>query len=145
MTHAVLLAVACAALAVAVIAVGLSSWLIYATRDARTKAHRHERRTRDQGPPPGVPERRHRSPDDARARRRDLDDPQWQVAEPTAGPSTPSGAGSANPLDVRREDPATYPPRPAARHRDPNDPATVEHAPPTADMRTLPPPGSIPR
>jgi hypothetical protein len=133
MTHAVLLAVACAAFAVAVIAVGLSSWLIYATRDARTKAHRHERRTRDQGPPPGVPERRHRSPDDARARRSAVDDPQWRVA-PVDGPP-----------EVRPEDPATYPPRPAARHRDPNDPATVEHAPPTADMRTLPPPGSIPR
>lgn len=142
MTHAALLALSCAALAVALIAVGLVVWLIVATRKARDTAHRHERRTRDQGPPEGQPERRHRYPDNSRARRRDLDDPQWQVAEvpdePDRGPSTPSGAGSANP--------ATYPPRPAPRHRDSDeDPATIEHAPPTTDMRTLPPPGSISR
>lgn len=129
-THAALLALSCAALAVALIAVGLVVWLIYATRSARGMAHRHlrtgDRRQQDSGPPAGQPERRHRDPDDTRARRRDLDDPQWRVDEPSAGP-------------------ATYPPRPVPRHRDPDELPTVEHAPPTADMRTLPPPGSIPR
>jgi cell division protein FtsN len=134
--HAALLALSCAALAVALIAVGLVVWLILATRSARGMAHRHlrtgDRRQQDSGPPAGQPERRHRDPDDTRARRRDLDDPQWRV-EAVDAPH------------VRPEDPATYPPRPVPRHRDPDEPATVEHAPPTADMRTLPPPGSIPR
>jgi hypothetical protein len=162
MTHAALLALGCAALAVALIAVGLVVWLIFATRSARDTAHRHDRRRRDEGPPAGQPERRHRSPDDARARRRDEDDPQWRVEhvvspqiirtdrpqdvraddpaypEPEFGPSTPSGSSSANP--------PTYPPYPAARHRSPDDaPETVEHPPPTTDMRTLPPPGAINR
>jgi hypothetical protein len=133
-------------------------WLIFATRSARDTAHRHDRRRRDEGPPAGQPERRHRSPDDARARRRDEDDPQWRVEqvvtpvevrpedpaypEPEFGPSTPSGSSSANPLTY----PLTYPPRPAARHLSPDDaPETVEHPPPTTDMRTLPPPGAINR
>jgi hypothetical protein len=137
-THAALLALACAALAVALIAVGLAVWLIYATRSARGMAHRHlrskDRRQQDVGPPAGQPERRHRDPDDTRARRREHDDPQWRVEHVDA------------PQPVRPEDPATYPPRPAPRHRTPDDePATVEHAPPTTDMRTLPPPGSIHR
>jgi hypothetical protein len=140
MTHAALLALSCAALAVALIAVGLVVWLTVATRKARDTAHRHERRTHDQGPPEGQPERRHRYPDNSRARRRDLDDPQWQVAE------DPQIVRADRPQDVRADDPATYPPRPAPRHRDPDeDPATIEHAPPTTDMRTLPPPGSISR
>lgn len=91
------------------------------------------RRKRDQGPPEDTPERRHRSPDEARARRRDEDDPQWRIDEPQ-----------------EKGGPPTYPPRPAAHpdpvpgaHRAPDEPATVESAPPTADMRTLPPPGSI--
>jgi hypothetical protein len=141
-THTALLALSCAALAVALIAVGLVVWLIYATRSARGMAHRHlrskDRRQQDSGPPAGQPERRHRSPDDARARRRDLDDPQWRV-------EVPEEVRPDDPPDVRPEDPATYPPRPAPRHRSPDEPATVEHAPPTADMRTLPPPGSIHR
>jgi hypothetical protein len=132
--HVELAALGCAALAVALIACGLVVWLIFATRTARDNAHRHERRTRNQGPPAGQPERRHRTPEDTRARRSAVDDPQWRI-ENVHGPD-----------EVRPEDPATYPPRPAARHRSPDEiPATVEHAPPTADMRTLPPPGSISR
>lgn len=77
-----------------------------------------ERRGVDLGP-----SARHRHPEDARSTRsgahrlrEGLDD------EPGKGPSTPSGASSAN-----------------------VEPTTVEHAPPTADMRRLPPPGSIAR
>lgn len=74
-----------------------------------------ERRVQDAGPPEGVEERRgaHRAPDELRARRRDVDDPQWQT----------------RPVPPMPED----------------EPQTVEHAPPTADMRALPRPGSIPR
>lgn len=141
--HTILLAVACVGIALGGIGCGLAAWLIWATRDARDTAHRHERRTRDQGPPEGQPERRHRNPDDARARRRDLDDPQWRVEHV----EHLDVRRTDRPQDVRREDPATYPPRPAPRHRSPEDesPSTVEPAPPTADMRTLPPPGSIHR
>jgi hypothetical protein len=78
-----------------------------------------ERRERDQGPPEGVDDRRgaHRAPDDlGRARRRDVDDPRY--------------AGTTErPLPPMPED----------------EPATDEHAPPTRDMRALPPPGSITR
>lgn len=80
---------------------------------------RVERRERDLGPPQGQPERRrHRAPDDMpRARRRDVDDPQYRI-EPEVGPSTPSGSSSAN--DATREHPApstTYrrPPPPLPR------------------------------
>jgi hypothetical protein len=108
-------------------------------------------RTRNQGPPAGEPERRHRTPEDGRARRSAVDDPQWRIENVNGPdevrPEDPYVIQTDRPQDVRRDDPATYPPRPAARHRSPDDevPATVEHAPPTADVRALPPPGSIPR
>lgn len=147
--HAALLAVACAALAVALIACGLAVYVYVITRRAVSLSHTHRRlrpepvhdeRHRDTGPPAGQPERRHAHPDGTRARRRDLDDPQWQTR-----PQAP-----VEPLPG-------YPPRPAPRHRHPDEPetvehpaavdgpATVEHAPPTAEARALPPPGSIHR
>jgi hypothetical protein len=142
-THAGLLAVACLALAVALIAAGLAVYAIRSTFPARTLAHRHERRSRDQGPPAGVPERRHRHPDDTRTTRRQANRLRDGEEEPQLA-SSPSSSSSAN-ADPVEAGPPTYPPRPAPRHRAVDEPETVEHAPPTADMRTLPPPGSIPR
>jgi hypothetical protein len=146
--------------AVALVALGLAVWALVQVRRLAPLSHRHERRRRDEGPPPGQPERRHAG--EGRARRRDVDNPGWQIAgqvepeqavhprpgpprnpmfpeaepEPEQGPASPSGSSSA-------AGPPTYPPRPEPRHRHPDEPETVEHAPPTADMRTLPPPGSI--
>lgn len=63
------------------------------------------------------PAARHRAPDDARQTRREA-------------------------YGLREGHDEEYPPRPTPQRRD-EEPATVEQAPPTADMRTLPPPGSI--
>lgn len=54
-----------------------------------------DRRVADSGPPDGSPDRRrHRAPDDDRARRRDADQPRWHTVE------TPLSVGEA--LEVQR-------------------------------------------
>lgn len=142
MTHEQLAILAGSALLVALVALGLAILALWRTRRAVSLSHSHRRlppgpvaddRQINLGAPRATGERRsadlgpsarHRAPDDlGRARRRDVDDPQWQTEQQPA------------------VDDAGYPPRPTPRPVD--GPETVEHAPPTADMRTLPPPGSI--
>jgi hypothetical protein len=141
MTHETLAALAGIALLLALVALGFAIFALWRTRRAVAVAHAHRRvppgpvaddRQIDSGAPRATGERRsadlgpsarHRAPDEAgRARRRDVDDPQWQTTQ------LPAAA-----------DPG-YPPLPAAQPVD-----EPEAAPPTADMRRLPPPGSITR
>jgi hypothetical protein len=127
MTYVDLLAgLTIAALALAAGATGLAfTARRYAAR-ALVSAHTHdrrrddppvphhlarERREHDTGPPPGTPERRHRAPTDLRARRRDTDNPQWQLR------------------------PDDHPHRPDDDHT----PRTEHLEPPTRDMRAQPP------
>jgi hypothetical protein len=133
MTHTQLALLGVAAVVLGLVAAGLA---VYAVVLARTTVQAvriltsprgeppaprnlaRERRETDQGPPAGVEERRrHRAPDDARARRRDVDDPRWRI---------PGADERVQTMPQR----AVRPPMPEDAH------------PETRDMRALPPPGT---
>jgi hypothetical protein len=99
-THEQLAILAAVGILLAVIGIGVAVWALLraraavdAARSCLGVAHSHratspnpprhlavDRRERDAGPPEGVDDRRrHRAPEDARARRRDVDDPGWRV------------------------------------------------------------------
>jgi hypothetical protein len=138
MTHQTLAVLGLVALFVALVALGLAILALWRTRRAVALSHSHRRlppgpvadaREVNLGAPRATGERRsadlgptarHRHPDDERSTRRE-----------------------AQAVREGDDDDPAYPPRPAPRPGD--EPATTEHAPPTADMRRLPPPGSITR
>lgn len=104
-----------------------------------------DRRLDDRGPPPDQPERRrHRAPEDDRARRRDADDPRWHVDDRTMTERTAAliredrRNAELDQPPVRLSNGRTVqPPEWWAAH---DEPDTDELHPPTRDMRRLDPP-----